>query len=83
VETLNTTVIPQFNFFLGHLSLPGFCCEVDESCSKISKYITDMENCMTFTHDFLDIDVGKKYWTRGSMARRDYYRRMHNGTAKE
>lgn len=52
---------------------PGFCCDVDESCGHVRKYVMDMENCMTFSHEFAGHDVGEEYWEVGSRARKKEY----------
>ena len=52
-----------------NLVYQDFCCEIDEDCGKMSNFVTDMDNCLTFGHDYLDYDVGAKYWDHGSWAR--------------
>ena len=54
----------------------GVCCEIDESCGSVRKYIFDMENCLTFSHEFLDRNVGDSYWELGSLARKSEYRHV-------
>jgi hypothetical protein len=65
------------NAFFTHpcsLAIIGVCCEIDESCGSVRKYIFDMENCLTFSHEFLDRHVGDFYWENGSLARKSEYR---------
>jgi len=56
--------------------MTGVCCEIDESCGMIRPYIFDMENCLTFGHEFNDFDNGDAYWERGSLAREILYNEM-------
>jgi hypothetical protein len=74
-------LFPQNSLFFDLVSAgTGFCCEIDESCGKIAKFIDSMENCLTFSHEYLGLEVGEEYWTHGSMARRAYYhmaKKMH------
>mmetsp|Transcript_44436 Transcript_44436/g.107491 ORF Transcript_44436/g.107491 Transcript_44436/m.107491 type:complete len:680 (-) Transcript_44436:2136-4175(-) len=75
------------NNLIPYFSVDGhnFCCEIDEDCGKMSSYVTDMDNCLTFGHDYLDFDLGDKYWDHGSWARKWAYEkktRKNNGNAR-
>jgi hypothetical protein len=51
----------------------GFCCEIDENCGETEPYIIDMENCLTFGHEYIAFDHKDKYFDSGSHARKIVY----------
>eukprot|EP00548_Thalassiothrix_antarctica_P011485 CAMPEP_0194162024 /NCGR_PEP_ID=MMETSP0152-20130528/79271_1 /TAXON_ID=1049557 /ORGANISM="Thalassiothrix antarctica, Strain L6-D1" /LENGTH=510 /DNA_ID=CAMNT_0038871889 /DNA_START=666 /DNA_END=2198 /DNA_ORIENTATION=- len=68
--------IARHNAFVPYVTVDGhsFCCEVDENCGQVKPYITDMMNCMTFTHATshfagYKIPINEDYWEVGSTVR--------------
>jgi hypothetical protein len=60
----------------------GFCCEIDENCGEVEPYITDMENCLTFGHEYINFDH-KDYFESGSHARKIVYHREEKKKKKK
>jgi hypothetical protein len=58
----------------------GYCCEIDEDCGKMRRYVHDMENCLTFGHEYRLIDLGESYWDNGSLARKWNFEKLYNNT---
>jgi hypothetical protein len=60
------------NTFVPFFTVDGhsFCCEIDEQCGKMAPYVSSMDNCMTFVHDFVPLGANKDYWQVGSEMRK-------------
>lgn len=58
----------------------SYCCEIDEACGEVKPYITDMENCMTFSHELaVDIPMNQPpqgYWDVGSRKREALFKKQ-------
>jgi len=63
---------PYLFYFIILNYLQGFCCEIDEPCRKMRPYIT-VDNCLTFGHEYAQIDHNGSYWKEGSLARKTIY----------
>jgi len=65
----------RHNTFVPFFTVDGhsFCCEIDENCGETEPYITDMENCLTFGHEYIDYDHNGTYFDSGSHARKIVY----------
>ena len=74
---------PSSNENLYHLFKKGFCCEIDENCGETEPYITDMENCLTFGHEYIDYDHNGTYFDSGSHARKIVYHEQEEKKKKE
>jgi hypothetical protein len=60
------------NTFVPFFTVDGhsFCCEIDEQCGKMAPYVSSMDNCMTFVHEFVPDGANKDYWQVGSEMRK-------------
>lgn len=62
------------NAFVPFFTVDGhsFCCEIDEPCGKMKPYIKNMEQCMLFTHQNIDMsdEELEAYWLHGSEIRK-------------
>lgn len=62
----------------------SFCCEVDEACGEMKPFITDMENCMTFSHEMaVDIPMNQPpegYWEVGSRKRQAFVQQQNKSS---
>jgi len=63
------------NNFVPFASVDGhsFCCEIDENCGAMKPFVT-VDNCMTFGHEYLDLQH-EDYWAEGSTLRKRYFLR--------
>lgn len=64
----------RYNRFVPFFSVDGhsYCCEIDEACEEALPYIRNMEDCMTFHHDGVDMDMNEDYWEVGSKIRKAF-----------
>ena len=66
----------RHNSFIPFFSVDGhsFCCEIDENCAAAKPYITNMENCLTFGHEYMGLGhQNGEYWEFGSLARKTFF----------
>ena len=74
----------RFHTFIPFFSVDGhsFCCDVDEHCARMKPYVSDMENCMTFSYDVvagLVPFVGPYGTAKGHNSRKSHYEKQHPG----
>jgi len=68
--------ISRRNAFVPFFTVDGhsFCCEIDEQCADMKQYVTSMDNCLTFGHEYTGFEHNSSvYWEVGSIARKIHY----------
>jgi len=68
--------IARYNSFVPFYTVDGHsvCCDIDEACGKMSKFVVSMENCLAIFYPdvnlFRTAKTEKDYWTIGATSRK-------------
>jgi len=68
--------IARYNSFVPFYTVDGHsvCCDIDESCGKMSKFVLSMENCLAIFYPDVDqfrtTKTEEDYWTKGATFRK-------------